>query len=51
MIMSMIQKEKHLVKISSWKFKREEKKPSTMKMVATIAMVTRKPCPTKHETS
>jgi len=46
----MIQKEKHLVKIDSWKFKKEEKKPSTMKIVTIVAMVPRKPYPTKHVT-
>jgi len=46
----MIRKEKHMVKIGSLKFKKEEKKPSTMRMITTIAMVTKIPCPTKHET-
>jgi len=39
-----------MVKIDSWKFKREERKPSTMRMITTIAMVTKIPSPTKHET-
>jgi len=50
MIMSMVHKEKHLLKIGYWKLKKEYRKPSTMEMIATIAMITRIPCPTKYQT-
>jgi len=46
----MIQKEKHMVKISSWKFKKEENKPSTMRKIVTVAKVIKTPYLTKHET-
>lgn len=39
-----------MVRISSWKFKKEEKKLSTMRMIATVTRVAKTLFPTKHET-